>query len=248
MKRILLVLTMMFAVSAMAANQGAPKADAKAENTDTEFDSLGGNKIFLEKAKALQPEQNVSIVQNRTVDLNHRVELAPEFSGTFGGDTYSRTKSLGINAMFHFNPRWAVGAKYNYSFNNLTPEGEALVDKAYAEYKKNPTNPTLGFPQLDYQKAEMMALVNYSPIYGKLNLFDKGVAHFDFYLVGGYGQVQLYSGSAPTYTAGGGLGFWISQHFSTRAEMRYQNYTAKYFDTQKKMDLAVASVQMGWLL
>ena len=247
MKSIILALTMIFAVSAMAANE-APKTENKTESTDAEFDSLGGNKIFLEKAKALQPEQKVSIVQNRTVDLNKRVEIAPEFSGTFGGDTYSRTKSLGLNAMFHFNPRWAIGAKYNYSFNNLTPEGEAMVDKAYAEYQKNPANPTQAFPEMDYQKSEMMALVNYSPIYGKLNLFDKGIAHFDFYLVGGYGQVQLYSGSAPSMTGGAGLGFWVNQHFSTRVEMRYQNYTAKYFDTEKKMDLAVASVQMGWLL
>lgn len=244
MKRIILALTLLFAVSAMAANQEAPKADS----TDAEFDSLGGNKIFLEKAKALQPEENVSIVQNRTVSLDKRVEIAPEFSGTFGGDTYSRTKSLGLNAMFHINSKWAIGGKYNYSFNSLTPEGEAMVNKAYDQYKENPANPTQGYPALDYQKSETLALVNYSPIYGKLNLFDKGVAHFDFYLVGGYGQVQLYTGGVPTYTGGAGLAFWINQHFSTKFEMRYQNYTAKYFDEEKKMDLAVASVQMGWLL
>src|SRR5437868_11086225 len=146
MKRILLTLTMLFAVSAMAANQETAKtekADNKAtESTDSEFDSLGGNKIFLEKAKALQPEQNVSIVQNRAVSLENRVEFAPEFSGTFGGDTYTRTKSLGLNAFFHFNPRWAIGAKYNTSFNTMTPEGEALVNQAYEQFKKNPANPT----------------------------------------------------------------------------------------------------------
>lgn len=253
MKSLLITLTMLCAVSAFAANQEASKAadtktDAKVESTDSEFDSLGGNKIFLEKAKALEPEQNVSIVQNRTVSLENRMEFALESSGTFGGDTYTRTKNLGLNAMFHFNPRWAIGAKYAKSFNNLTQEGEALVDSAYAEWKKNPANPTLAFPELDYPKSEKMALINYAPIYGKLNLFDKGIAHFDFYLVGGYGQVELYSGSASTYTGGAGLGFWIAKHFSTKFEMRYQNYTAKYFETTKKMDLAVASVQMGWLL
>lgn len=251
MKRILLTLTMLFAVSAMAAKQEAAKtekAENNVESTEAEFDSLGGNKIFLEKAKALQPDQNVSIVQNRAVSLNNRVEFAPEFSGSFGGDTYTRTKNLGLNAMFHFNPRWAIGAKYSKSFNNLTKEGEAMVDKAYAEFQKNPANPTLNFAELDYPKSEMMAMVNYAPIYGKLNLFDKGIAHFDFYLVSGYGQMQLYSGPTSTYTGGAGLGFWVSQHFSTKVEMRYQNYTAKYFENEKKMDLAVASVQMGWLL
>ncbi|HEY8270632.1 MAG TPA: outer membrane beta-barrel domain-containing protein [Pseudobdellovibrionaceae bacterium] len=244
MKRITLLLSLLFAVSAMAANQEG----AKEESTEAEFDALGGNKILLDKAKALEPEKSISIVQNRTVSLENRVEIAPEFSGTFGGDTYTRTKSIGLNAFYHFNPRWAIGAKYNYSFNSMTPEGESLVNQAYEQFKKDPANPTLGYPQMDYPKSETMALFNYSPIYGKLNLFDKSIAHFDVYLLGGYGQVALSSGGASTYTAGGGLGFWVSRHFSTRFEMRYQSYTAKYFETQKKMDLAVASVQMGWLL
>lgn len=248
MKIFILTITLLVSISAMAANQEATKAENKAENTDEQFDSLGGNKIFLEKAKALEPEKKVSIVQNRTVSLQNRVEIAPEFSGTFGGDTYTRTKSLGLNVFYHFNPRWAVGIKYNTSFNTLTPEGESLVDQAYAEHQKDPANPTIGFPKMDYQKSEAMALFNWSPIYGKMNLMDKSVAHFDFYLIGGYGQVELYSGPTPTMTAGGGLGFWISKHFSTRVEMRYQNHTAKYFENEKKMDLAVASVQLGWLL
>jgi outer membrane beta-barrel protein len=217
-------------------------------STAAEFDSLGGNQIFLDKAKAIQPEETTSIVQNRTVSLVHRVELAPEFSGTFGGDTYSRTKSLGLNALYHFNSRWAVGAKYNYSFNTLTPEGQSLIDQANADQRANPENPRVPYPKLDYPTSEAMALVNWSPIYGKMNLIDKAVAHFDFYVVGGYGQVTLASGATPTYTAGGGLGFWLTQNFSTRVEMRYQNYTAKYFDQPKNMDLTVASVQMGWLL
>lgn len=236
-----LFLLIFAAQAAQAAGDGSALSDA-------DFDSLGGNKIFLEKAKALQPEENMTIVQNRTVPLTHRVELAPEFSGTFGGDTYSRTKSFGLNALYHFNPRWAVGAKYNYSFNDLTSEGRSLVEQANADRLANPENPTVPFPSVDYPTSEALALVNWSPIYGKLNLMDKAIAHFDFYLVGGYGQVALSSGPTDTYTAGGGLGFWLTKHFSTRVEMRYQNYKAKYFESEKDMDLAIASVQMGWLL
>ncbi|MBC7371740.1 MAG: outer membrane beta-barrel domain-containing protein [Bdellovibrionaceae bacterium] len=237
-----LILGFLLLGTATAFGQATPSTTAE------EFDSLGGNKIFLERAQALQPEENVGIVQNRTVPLAKRLELAPEFSGTFGGDTYSRTKSIGMNAIYHINSRWAIGAKYNYSFNDLTPEGKALLDQANADRVANPTNPTVPFPTIDYPTSETMALLNWSPVYGKLNLLDMGVAHFDFYLIGGYGQVTLSSGIAPTYTAGGGLGFWISQNFSTRFEMRYQNYKAKYFIEDKNMDLAVASVQVGWLL
>ena len=236
-----LILSLLLANGAFAATDEAAKVEA-------EFDSLSGNKIFLEKAQALQPEQNVSIVQNRTVPLDSRVEIAPEFAGTFGGDAFTRSKNIGLNAVYHFNSRWAIGAKYSYSFNDLTPEGEAMMKSAIADYEKDTVHPTTAYPYLDYQKSETMALLNWSPIYGKLNLLDKAVAHFDFYLVGGYGQVELLSGPTPTYTGGGGLAFWLTQKFSTRVEMRYQNYKAKSFSEDKNMDLAIASVQMGWLL
>ena len=215
---------------------------------ETDFDSLGGNKIFFEKAKDLQPEKTVTIVQNRTVDMKNRIEIAPEFSGVFGGDTYSRTKSLGLNVHYHLNYNWSVGAKYNYSFNSLTPEGEALMDQAIADYNANPQNPSASYPELNYAKSEAMALVNWYPVYGKFNMMDKSVVHFDFYMIGGYGQIQLNKSSSPTYTAGTGLGLWMTNNFSTRFEMRYQNYNSEYLGTTKKMDVAVASVQMGWLL
>jgi len=244
-----LVFTASAGAQEAAASATTPSAPKNGSDTlGEQFDSLGGNKIFLEKARALEPEKRILIVQNRTVPLTRRVEIAPEFSGTFGGDTYSRTKNLGLNAFYHFNPRWAVGVKYNYSFNSLTPEGEALVDRAYADYQKNPATPTVGYPKMDYQKSETMALVNWAPFYGKLNLLDQALAHFDFYFVGGYGQVELSSGTTRTTTAGAGFAFWLHQHLSTRLEMRYQNFTAKYFDAEKKMDLAVASIQVGWLL
>lgn len=215
---------------------------------DEDFDSLGGNQILLEKAKALNPETVTSIVQSRTVSRRNRFELAPEYSGTFGGDTYSRTQSLGMNVHFHLTPRWSIGAKYNHSFNRLTAEGEEMVDRAYQDFLNNPKASEAPIPELDYQKSEMMALVNWYPVYGKINLLDKAVAQFDGYLVGGAGQVELKSGSTSTYTLGAGVGFWLSPRFSTRVEMRYQRYEAQYLTGPKNLDLAVASMQMGWLL
>ena len=80
-----------------------------------------------------------------------------------------------------------------------------------------------------------------------MNLYDLGVTHFDIYAVLGGGQVFLNSGNAPTYTAGGGIGFWFSQHLSTRAELRYQGYKAKRLDGEAQMSLTVADIQVGYL-
>lgn len=217
------------------------------ENTEPDFDSLGGNTILLERAKALEPEKDVRIVQSRTVDRRHRVEIAPEFSGTFGGDSYMKTKAIGLNLNYHFTPRFSVGLKYNYAFNTLTSEGDAMYKQALADYNADTESPSEPYPELDYVKDEALALLNWYPFYGKLNVFDN-VVQFDFYALGGGGQVRLRSGATNTYTAGGGVGFWVTQNFSTRLEMRYQNYTAKYLSGERDMDLTIGSIQMGWIL
>lgn len=229
----------------LLASLNAAAAESEAE---ADFDSLGGNTILLERAKALEPEKNISVVQTRTVDRRHRVEIAPEFAGTFGGDSYTRTKAIGINVNYHFTPRFSVGLKYNYAFNSLTKEGDQMVNQAYADYLADSENPATPYPEIDYMKDEALALLNWYPFYGKLKVTDARVVQFDVYALAGGGQARLLSGNAPTYTAGGGIGFWITQNFSTRLEMRYQNYTARYQTGERDLDLTIGSLQMGWIL
>lgn len=235
-----LILVMALATSHVWAE---PKNDL-----ESDFASLGGNRVMLDMAKELNPEQEISIVQDRIVPRRNRWELGTELAGTFGGDTYSKTSSLGFNVQYHINPRWSLGVRYNHDFNKLTPEGDAMVNRAIEDYTANPKAPTAPVPAMDYAKSETFALVNWYPIYGKLNLLDKGVAHFDVYGLAGYGQVTLSSGPTKSTTAGLGVGLWWNRHFSSRMEMRYQNYRAQYLDNNMNLDLAVASVQMGWLL
>lgn len=221
---------------------------AHAAEPAPDFDSLGGNKIMLDRARALEPEKTVRVVQTRTVDRRRRLEFAPEFGNVFGGETYVHTKTIGLNANFHWTNRFSMGVKYNYAFNELTKDGSAQVRAAAEEFAQNPENPTKDFPKVNYVKDELMGLLNWYPIYGKINLLDKKVIHFDVYTLGGYGQIRMEKGTSPTYTAGGGIGFWFTPHLTTRLEMRYQNYTAKIDDRDKNFDLTVGSVQMGWLL
>ena len=216
-------------------------------NVENEFDGLGGNKILLDKAKAINPGTEISVVQERTVSRRNRWEIDPEYSGSFGGDAYVKTANAGLNVQYHINPKWSLGVKYNQSFNKLTPEGEALVARALDDFNKNPGNPTASVPAINYQKSEKMVFADWYPIYGKVNLFDR-VAQFDVYGLAGLGSVTLSSGDVSSYSLGGGLGIWWSKNFSTRAEMRYQTYKAPFYDGEKSRDLALGSVQMGWLL
>ncbi len=213
-----------------------------------EIDSFGGNEALYLKAKALNPEVESEVIQNRFSNRTNRFEFAPEYSNVTGGDSYNRTNNMGFNVQYHINPSWSMGLKYNYSFNNLTPEGQAMVNKATQAAQVNPKDPGYLFPQVIFPKSETLALVNWYPIVGKLSFGKWGVAHFDTYLLGGLGTMELSKGSTATSTLGMGLGFWVNSNVTTRVEYRSQQYKAEYYNNTQNMSTGVASVQMGWML
>ncbi len=215
---------------------------------EQEIDSFGGNEALYIKAKALNPEVENEVIQNRFTNRTNRFEVAPEFAGVFGGDAYNHTNNVGMNVHYHINPAWSVGLKYSYSFNTLTPEGKAMVAKASEEAATNPKDPKYLYPQVVYPKTETMGLVNWYPIVGKLSFGKWGVAHFDTYLTAGYGSMELSSGSTPAAMMGLGFGFWVNSNVTTRLEYRAQQYKAEYYDKTENMLTNTASVQMGWML
>ena len=230
-----------FLTIAVSHAQAADEAPSQNSGLLKDFDTLGGNDVLLEKAKALNPEAQIRIVQDRVVVRRNRFEFAPEFSSVLGGDAYNKTSNLGMNVDFHITPQWSVGLKYNYSFNTLRPEGENLLTDVSVDGKAR-------IPDIDFPKQAAMLLVNWYPIYGKMNLYELGVTHFDIYAIGGAGQVELKSGWTTSYTAGAGLGLWVSQHLTTRFELRYEGYTAKRFNGDANMNTTVAGIQVGYLL
>lgn len=227
--------------SAFAAEGTAAETEKTNSGLLKDFDTLGGNDVLLDKARALNPDSSISIVQDRVVSRRKRLELSPEVATVLGGDAYNSTTMFAMNAHYHLTPRWSVGAKYAYNTNRLRDEGRYLINDTAVSGAGQ-------IPDIDYPKSEISALVNWYPIYGKMNLYDLGVAHFDVYALGGVGQITLNSGGTMTYTAGGGIGLWWSQHLTTRAELRYQTYEAQRYDGSTRMNLTVAGIQIGYLL
>lgn len=212
-----------------------------------DFDSLGGNDVLLDKAQSIRPESKIQVVQDRIVDRRSRNEFALETGMVAGGFSYLDSNFVGLNYQFHITPRWSIGAKYSYYFNELSPEGKSLISK-YDQLAAGQNTDTPYVPELDFPEQSYMALVNWYPFYGKLNLYDLGILHFDFYLLGGYGQVQLDSGDTDTWSAGGGMGMWFSQHLTSRFEVRYQNYAVESFEGSRALDLTVLSLNLGYML
>jgi outer membrane immunogenic protein len=206
-----------------------------------DFDGLGENKDLFDKAKALHPDMNVTVVQKRVVDRRNRVEIAPELASIAGGDAYADTYGYGLNAHYHITPYWSIGAKYTYYTNELSSEGQNLINDVDA-------NGQGIVPDIDYQESSVLGMVNFYPIYGKMNMFGMGITHFDVYLTAGAGTMGLKRGSSTLLSAGGGVGFWWSQHLTSRFEVRYQTYEAQRTNGPVTMEDTVVSLQLGYLL
>jgi outer membrane immunogenic protein len=207
----------LIALSLLALN-----AFAAGDDLTGKMDALGANKELMNKARAIDPYNRVRVVQNRDVDRHMRLELGVNYGMAEGGDPYVQTNIFGGQMDFHFTPRWSLGGRYINNSNSLNSEGKKVYE--YADKQAANGNSDFRRPGLDYAKNVWLAVANWYPIYGKMNLFDATISQFDIYVLGGAGQINLESGSAPVYTAGVGAGIWLTQHVASRLEARWQGY------------------------
>ncbi len=216
----------------------------------SQLENLGNNKSVNERVSRLENRTRVGIVQGRAVDRDWRFELGANYGPVAYGDPYVQTHSFGLGLNLHITPKFSVGAQYNTSVNSLNAEGKSRYDAVSNGVSDRA-------PQVSWPEESILGLVNWYMTYGKINMFDWRVVQFDIYSLAGYGQVKVatrYNGqdtstSVGTWTAGGGVGFWLSQHVSTRFELRYQNYAAPLNNNESRdLNLVVANFGLGVLL
>lgn len=235
------VLVLAFYGTLPAAAQSGKKSTQMSED----IDSLGGNTELMEMAQNIKSQSRSRIVQERLVPRRHRVEIGLNYGSTFGGDAYLKTQSLGFALDYHITPRWSLGARYYDFTNSLSNEGERIFTQARQNYNAGGTAYAV---DIDYPENAAMAVLNWYPIYGKTSFLDMGVTQFDLYLLAGGGQMTLSSGSTGIYTAGLGMGAWVSKHLSIRAEARYQNYKDQLITGSRNLDTVVGTLGLGWIL
>lgn len=220
-------------------------AKNKTINIDQQFGNLGNNEEIINKARALQPNNSMKIVQKRAVDRDLRLELGLNYGYVSGGDTYISTQNLGASVDFHINPRWSIGARYIDSRNEFTSEGARIFSEAQAnQLAGNPYSAV----SVDFPLQTYLAVINFYPLYGKVSWFESGVSQFDMYLLAGGGQVELTSGNSAVYTGGVGIGMWWNSWFSSRLEARYQNYKDRVSTGERTIDSVIFQVGIGFLL
>ena len=215
---------------------------AKSPKVSDDLNSLGVNRDLVKKAKKIRPGNKIKIVQKRAVDRHWRLEGSLGYGAIAGGNPYLDSRQLGFNLDLHITPRWSVGANHYRFDNDLSSEGSRFYDAG----SQNGLVPDLR----DFPENATIGHISWYPIYGKINLFNWNVTQFDIYLTAGYGQIQLAeSGATDLLTAGGGVGFWLTNWLSTRFEVRYQTYEDTVNDVQKRtLEQTVFAAKVGFIL
>jgi len=201
-----------------------------------DFDSLGGNDVLFERAKKLQPNKKIGVVQNRIVDRTWRHEVALGYGNFVGGDTFLNSQSVDVNYQLHINPYVSVGGSYSSFFNQFSREGRFLIDNKE------------GIPDIDYLKDAYELTIQAYPFYGKLNLLNLAVLHFDLYAVGSYGIMNTDRGDSDMFSVGGGVGIWFSKYISSRFEVRERFFTVNRKQGGADLDMTVISFSLGFLI
>lgn len=211
-----------------------------------DLQSLGSNRDVVRRAEKLESRSRIAIVQNRTVPRDWRFELGGSYGPVAAGDSYLVTQSLGGHLDLHVTPKFSLGVRYNRSFNSLTPEGRSRFEQARDAKVRGETD--FRVPDVDFPEESLLGVVNWYMFYGKINFFDMSVVQFDVYSLAGYGNQKLASGNTPTWTAGGGIGFWLTNHITSRMELRYQSYSDQVYTGSRSLNLIVANFGLGVLL
>lgn len=210
-----------------------------------DVNALGGNRALMKKVRAIDPNNKVRVVQKRSVDRRLRLELGFNYGVYNGGDPYLKTDSIGGQLEFHVNPSISIGARYASISNTLSSEGERVFQQAASLREQGINSGTVA---VDPAEETVLGTISFYPLYGKMNFFNRSIAQFDFYIIGGAGQTKLQSGNTPTYTAGGGLGIWMSQHISGRLEARWQGYQDQIGDQKRDLSQTILTASFGFLL
>lgn len=229
--KILILVALLFSLSTHAAKKSELLKD---------LDSLGSNEEIAKRSKAIDAENRIQIVQNRTVDRTMRLESVLSYDIVAGGDPYISSNNLGVMVDFHLSNKVSLGVRYYDTSSRLSPEG----DRVFKEFQSNGGVR----PAVDYPLSTTLGVVTFYPLYGKLNFFNIGVTQFDVYVLAGYGQISLNSGNTSTWTAGGGIGLWWSQHITSRVEVRYQSYQDKIYSGTRNEGVTSVSAGVGFLL
>ena len=239
-----LVLTMAaslaFAVPAGAADD-AEAADDEETATDTDASPDAGPAADGDAAAVEKPvlEETIFVVQGKPFLAQGRFELTPQFAQSVN-DSFTSHTGLMVSGLYHLKENVAVEATVGAFMwvdersGNPRLGGRDTDLTVELRQKENLAPERVKLYQFPYLLA---ANLQWSPMYGKVNIQDFVLGQFNLYLSVGAGIaglqletltpgpasqtfVELTNSIAPTTSFGGGLRFYFTDWLGVRVEVR----------------------------
>jgi outer membrane beta-barrel protein len=153
-------------------------------------------------------------IQNRKHVLNHEFTLAV---GTVPMDAFYKGLTGTFQYTYHFDDSWAWEiVSFTYSDNIWT----SLRTELETNWKTKAAEGTI--KQLNYFGDSNLV---WKPLYGKLAYLNRSLVYGEFFVTGGP-AVAKYDLPGAYLGGNAGIGFRVhlSQHFSTRLDLRYYRF------------------------
>ncbi|MBI3178250.1 MAG: outer membrane beta-barrel domain-containing protein [Deltaproteobacteria bacterium] len=161
-------------------------------------------------ASAPEAQDRIKAVPRKAVLKLHRFELAA-FGAASVNDAYYTHLAGSGSILFHLHDAFALGVGADYLYAH--PRG-TNVDVVRFSLTSVPAV---------YELPKLFAHVDFfwTPIYGKVSIFDDAILHFDFYASMGGGMAMVSSDHRmPAVNLGVGQRFFLSDWIALRWEVR----------------------------
>ena len=145
------------------------------------------------QAQRKSPLEDAPAIRKRVELRETRFEIGPGFSSTITQDFYHSFLG-GVRLAFHFNDWLSLAAFGSFAVANAeTGFQQRLVETLPAMTPSVPREPTGPQAQGSMQKIKALlgAQLEFAPFTGKYSLFGKIFAHYDFYVFGGGGLMDV---------------------------------------------------------
>lgn len=189
--------------------------DKKAKTERKQVQKKEINVQNLSDLAQLAPFEDVAVIQRRFLPRTGRFELSPNAMVSLNNPFFNNL-GLGFRAAYFFREKHGVELKYFLLSNTSTQVTRDLRDK------RNVRTESLTVPKSYYGAA-----YKWSPIYGKMTLFNRQIVPFDLYFTVGGGMTQTQEDrSEGTVHLGTGQAFALSKSFALRWDLTWNFYQA----------------------
>ena len=168
------------APAAFAQDEGEdqPAAETEAvEETPAETDNSKGKAPF---PRISDDDETIYAVQRKAYLLKNKWEITPMFGLAFN-DRFVSTLAPGLSVAYHLAENFAIEAYGAF----MLPSESALTEEILIEFKLTPE-----VAKLTQMRWAAGVGVQWSPIYGKVHIFDEYLGNFSIYIGAGIGAGQ----------------------------------------------------------